>query len=85
MDSLGISGYLGRVFKTSNALMKFFNLDLHIHPLPYSSLSAAPAIAAESPQDKTPVDARRQERGRSSLATAADTAILAEDLQRKAR
>ncbi|TVQ81604.1 MAG: hypothetical protein EA358_00460 [Flavobacteriales bacterium] len=46
---------------------------------------AAPAIAVESPQDKTPVDASGQERRRSSLPAGADTAVLAADLQRKAR
>ncbi|TVQ81394.1 MAG: hypothetical protein EA358_00800, partial [Flavobacteriales bacterium] len=44
-----------------------------------------PAIAAESPEAKTPVGASGQERRRSSLPAVAPTAFLAEDLQRKAR
>jgi hypothetical protein len=44
----------------------------------------APAIAAESPGAKTPVDASWQERHQKLLASCAATAILDEDLQRKA-
>ncbi len=45
----------------------------------------APAIGAESPEAKTPVGASGQERRRSSLPAVADTAVFAEDLERKAR
>jgi hypothetical protein len=45
----------------------------------------APAIGAESPEVKTPVYASGQERRRSSLPAVADTAVFAEDLERKAR
>ncbi|TVQ81157.1 MAG: hypothetical protein EA358_01100, partial [Flavobacteriales bacterium] len=49
------------------------------------SQTPAPAIAAKSPEAKTPVDASGQERRRSSLPAVADTAFFAEDLERKAR